>query len=634
MLRARWLVVALWTLRVVGAAAIMAIVIAASASAASGKCRSLTVSFRGHAPVCTSFRAPRSVSLASALRLAQRYQPRLSTHRFGRVPSLAQIGARVVDEEAQVTKGAKPHAPTFVDQKYEAWAAGAAGHSEKVTIDGRQVTVNAQTYADDANFFDAGADGTGVMQNSAGRSINVDSFRLGQRWRTAKCPSADGEVQGYVSFVVGAGVSVRIPGLLSGTGKLTIQLTGNAIGHVGDDGKLKTYDLKIKGSFEQTAHNSVVVFGDSDDFGIVAYSGELTRIDPHKPVDWRGHLKNGRLGVFGLPYQIAAEREPGLQAVFETFSLLMVEKLNESYLKSEQNFYDDAACLKMTADPQPAYVSPGESVPVHVSVHARGSDDPVAQMITAASPESRVSPGQGTSTTTSPADFTIVTGKLPYATVHFEGLSNRGRALLDTSWPEIDRLRIVSAYAGQGTEPFAAGCKQPDGGTIAEDVSVSRTETFIVDAPVVGGTRPGTLTATGAVTLQQPATDSWTPPPDCAGTCGYTLASADPGRAAVTVTMDAAGRPSSVQVQTVQDVTGHYDLFGTCSPAAAQAPTGGFPPSGPEGEEPTYTGFTMSTSGSGGSRVVTQIHQVIDASWPTGEGSYDLLIQLITASTG
>ncbi len=349
--------------------------------------------------------------------------------------------------------------PTTLTLLKAMWAAAskahpaAAGPSQEVSIPappGMAMHGEVTAYTDDATTYDNGARVTGSREEKVGGADVKMGLGINERTRVGKCPSATGTVPGHLDFEVGAKVDASSP-RGNGHGVMDIAFTGEATAHVGDDARLKYYDLVLKVNASIDAHGSLAVSGDFGEVPEVAtMTYTFTHLDPHDAGFKKEQMQYG--GELRGPW---TQKDVNLLSTTVGSGIVYaIGRLDDAFLqKSERHFYDDAACLKLQPSPASAVATQGQQIPVSVTVTPASGAAPVDQTVNASSSDATVTPTSAQTAESSPAQFELTMGAAATETVAFEGLSKRGRSEASA---QLSAIPIATVLSGSSSEDDTA----------------------------------------------------------------------------------------------------------------------------------------------------------------------------------
>ena len=215
------------------------------------------------------------------------------------------------------------------------------------------------------------------------------------------CPNSNGEVDG--TGVADSAMGLAATGRQqSVAGRTSIDATYTLHGRVGDDGKLIDYSLVYDGNYSYDGFaRGLFGVGHSDDAHLRAHmhmAFDHLRVGvPISDADLAGQLGNYQTSGFGL-----AERLSGAYKDALVSTALMVyfakSDADRALTKAQQNWLDNAACLKATFDPNSIQdAQPGSTHDVAVSVQGVRAGQPVSMPVTLSATRGAVTPTQAES---------------------------------------------------------------------------------------------------------------------------------------------------------------------------------------------------------------------------------------------
>ena len=273
---------------------------------------------------------------------------------------------------------------------------------------GTTVTVTAETSADG---------GTATRSQTTKTCVSWDS-----------CPDAEGRVTGTGEYSLEQ-TTVAAKGGVRVSTRTQVRLTMKLVGHVGGDARVKTFDWSTEGT--------AISRGDARQNGKVVkvVTGPTVRLVASKAgVDPRGRVgdPNGiqvrSWGTGGSVLDGTSEAAwAGAEALAAMSVGLSVEAAN-ALLGAERVWYDQAACLDVVFDPQPAQAEPSAHIPVAMKVRAKDGQD-VAAEFTLEAASGSVTPRSGTTPATATWTAPEHVPEQPMNTFALVAVSKRGRAL-------------------------------------------------------------------------------------------------------------------------------------------------------------------------------------------------------------
>jgi hypothetical protein len=246
-------------------------------------------------------------------------------------------------------------------------------------------------------------------------------------WDT--CPDADGLVHGEYHYVYEETRAAEAKGIKM-TIKASMKMSAKLVGHVGADGRVTTFDWDGEGTGTTRTE--------------VRENGRLIKLVPHETVRVAMHQtgadpRNGGKGpqlpsfrVWGLNGALLDGTAGAGYDLAKALILHMTVDVGPSAAKgllaAEKVFYDQAACLDVVFDPQPANATPNAKIPVSVKVKAKDGAE-VAASYDAQPVDGAVGPPTGTTpaTVTWTAPDKVQRG--PFETFKVVAVSKRGRAI-------------------------------------------------------------------------------------------------------------------------------------------------------------------------------------------------------------
>ncbi|HEX8084920.1 MAG TPA: hypothetical protein VF529_11580 [Solirubrobacteraceae bacterium] len=267
----------------------------------------------------------------------------------------------------------------------------------------------------------------GELSSKGAKASKTETTKECVSWDT--CPDADGVVTGtfdssFEQVTAGSGEGA------SAFMRITITVTAKLKGHVGGDGRVKTFDWDAEGtSFvrgEARQNGKVIksITGPN-----VRLRSQQTGADPRSGGKAPGKPTVGGWGLGGSVLDGTSEASFAMgQALYGVMADALPDKASKALLGAERVWYDDAACLDVAFDPQPAVVEPNAKVPVSVKVKAQDGAD-VEAPYDAQPVDGAVGPPTGTT----PATVTwTAPGQLDegtFETFRVVAVSKRGRAI-------------------------------------------------------------------------------------------------------------------------------------------------------------------------------------------------------------
>jgi hypothetical protein len=498
-----------------------------------------------HAPSgCPRVAFPRSASQTQLIAAAGALNPKLRRDVARHVPSTV----RLLDVLANAATKARP---------------ASALPTQELALpspDGGKSTGTVTLYADDAKTFDVGADGQSTTQVDKPPFKGTLRMGLRTRVRVDKCPASDGTVAGHWEFIVSPKLDLTGRG---GSAKVISdgRLIGEATAYVGDDARIKYYDLTVRAFVSVSAHGNLV---DEGEFGTLATANQsisFTHLDPH--------TLNVSVSQIKTSGEVSGDwTEKGLNALSDLVgkgAVLAVSQLNDAFLqKSEHNFYDDAACLKLKVTPPGSPVPRDRTINLDASVTPAAGGPEAAQKITATADGLTITPGQDHSSAGSPARFTITTSSDAHESVQFEGVSKRGRSLDAEHWMVLGQVNFTANRAAEGDEYDADPALSQPLLLTGFYTNLTFTATIPLTSVTPVGT-DGSFVATGSAPFELasgPEVDDTTDYLNYPGAgCKESLTSWTPGRLQVTVTD--TENPATGQLSYVVSYTVTQDIMGT-----------------------------------------------------------------------
>ena len=245
-------------------------------------------------------------------------------------------------------------------------------------------------------------------------------------WDT--CPDAEGRVAGTGEFALEQAMTAEQGGLRVTT-RTTLRATVKMVAHVGGDGRVKTFDWNAEGtamSRGEARQNGKVVKVEVGPTVRVVLSE--AGVDPRGGGVDLSRVQYRAWGAGGSVLDGTAEAAlAGVEGV-AAGSVLVAGDASKALLGAERVWYDEAACLDVVFDPQPAQAEPNAQIPVGMKVRAKDGQDVEAAFALEAIHGS-VAPATGTTPAT--ATWTAP-GELPegrFPTFDVVAVSKRGRAL-------------------------------------------------------------------------------------------------------------------------------------------------------------------------------------------------------------
>jgi hypothetical protein len=245
------------------------------------------------------------------------------------------------------------------------------------------------------------------------------------------CPDSGGEVHG-------TGVaSSNMSGALSGGARafsFSISVDGEYtfVGHVGNDGKLIDYSLVYDGTVSYDGPTPGL-------FGIghfeAHYRTHVHMVFEHLrvgvPIDdaaFARQLSNYDTSGFGIAGFLSGAYR-NLIASAGIMVDIAKHDADGALTKAQKNWYDDAACLKATFEPNALQdVPPSSTHDVAVTVDAARDGQPVSMPVMLSAAPGKVTPADATSGS-SPIQASLTVSDKPNdtTTLHVDGISKRGR---------------------------------------------------------------------------------------------------------------------------------------------------------------------------------------------------------------
>jgi hypothetical protein len=412
-------------------AAVLALTIGAAPSAAAAKpaCKAGQLQVKqGKRTACKAVKAKATTAPLTAARAAapkpaalrKRAPKRLRAKIPVRQAKRLDAAVRKVAAQASLAAARRPAAASDC-----ASAPTRSGDGTQTTENGVKVTGQ----VGDWRGTDGATSGfSNQIRAELGKGAMATTVKECTSWDT--CPDASGNVHGSYELVVIVALEAQDKDMKAVIrSKLTVE--ADLVGHVGGDGRVKTYDYTADGYGEVRAQ----AFKGGKLVAHVPASTVRTRyaangLDPR--AEMRGLNPKGSVtarGPHGSQLNGDAKRDVEMVSQLYVWSDISVRNhAGDALLKAEVNWYDNGACLDVVFDPPTAKVKPGQQLPVGVKVKAKDGAE-VAASYDATPADGAVGPPTGTTaaTVTWTAPNQLDDGVFP--TFKIVAVSNRGRAL-------------------------------------------------------------------------------------------------------------------------------------------------------------------------------------------------------------
>jgi hypothetical protein len=243
------------------------------------------------------------------------------------------------------------------------------------------------------------------------------------------CPDAAGLVHGEYHWIFEEVLAVK-SATASGEVRVRYEADATLVAHVGDDGRVTTFDVDSTGTVvgrvsgrEQggrpmhvpitTVRTAVHITGADPRAG-----GKAPQPPTYSAWGVGGSALDGTLKT-NIDNMVASALQQGQD---------LPRFVSKPLLAAERHWYDDAACLDVAFDPQPAEATPNAKIPVNVKVKAKDGAE-VAARYEATPVDGAVGPPTGTTpaTVTWTAPDRLDRGTFP--TFKVVAVSKRGRAV-------------------------------------------------------------------------------------------------------------------------------------------------------------------------------------------------------------
>jgi hypothetical protein len=341
---------------------------------------------------------------------------------------LRRVDAAVAGKpiRARAATGPVAHAATAGDCSKPPTPSGDGASTRDV--EGAKVTTSGGSWGQpDGATWGTTATVRGEVASKGAKGSQTQTTKECVSWDT--CPDAEGNVTGTWEF----SFEIVMQGTQDGmafTGRVSATNTAKLTGHAGADGRVKTFDWDAEGTIlgrgevRQDGKVVKVKVGPS-----VRVRSRQAGADPRNGGAAPGTPNVGGWGLNGSVLDGSLDGAlDGARSLVGAQLDLLPRNAAKALLAAEKVWYDDAACLDVAFDPQPAVVEPNAKVPVAVKVRAKDGAD-VEAAYDAQPVDGAVGPPAGTT----PATITwTAPGQLDdgtFETFRVVAVSKRGRAL-------------------------------------------------------------------------------------------------------------------------------------------------------------------------------------------------------------
>jgi len=268
----------------------------------------------------------------------------------------------------------------------------------------------------------AGHVGEGATSEGDGRQgASRAAATMGQRAFVRECPLPGGELPGDGAASMSLTISHPMPGPGRRTAHVTVagRLDGKLRGHVGDDARLRHYDLDA--TIEMTSHGRVLGPAGLEHRGTgpkrsLAIEVALRGIVPGTPIAKR-HFDALQIRDPG-PRDVEVRDHVAFAkgALDQAMSMLALFRgsADRAFERAERSYHDGASCLSATFDPSALSLQRGEPRQVAVTVADREGRR-VALALAASASGGSVAPPSDTTDGTEAAAFSLTPDDAPAA---------------------------------------------------------------------------------------------------------------------------------------------------------------------------------------------------------------------------
>jgi hypothetical protein len=313
----------------------------------------------------------------------------------------------------------------------------------------------------------AGSVGSGgtVENDSKTGNGGSGSARMTQRAFVKECPQPGGKLPGDGEAAIEVKMTAPLP---EGVGRRRLEVSSKGSldaeleGHVGDDARLRDYDLDVR--IKVKRHLRVLGPAGLEHLGTrpaetIAVSLSLTGLKPGRPVG-KENFSQVRITDPGSPEVVAGQEYLSFRtsSVESAMALLSWFKgsADDAMERAERIYHDDAGCLKATFDPATLSMRANEPRPVGVTVADR-EGRPVALNLVAQASGAQVAPPAVATNAAGAASFTLTPqAGAASASLTVAGTSNRGRVRGAVSGPVENRKIFLYAVELNGSGSYTS----------------------------------------------------------------------------------------------------------------------------------------------------------------------------------
>jgi hypothetical protein len=427
-----------------------------------------------------------------------------------------------------------------------------SGSEAGPTVNGWQTQLSGTSTHDDSRIGQQDVDATVTATKDAKvDDVNVAgtiALETRNRQLVDRCPNADGTVPGdgitrYALSVEVAAGNARAQ--ISGSGSGYINYDWTYLGHVADDGTLRSFDLKMKATvlIEGGIRGADGKLYSAEAPKLYTVSSEIDDIDPNHPDAIKTFDMNlgGRAQIHSfLGHRYYEDKiAKDLLSVTEKLMSFNILEVSRYYKEAETNWQTPGNCVTVTPTAQDSTLAPGQHEPISVTINGPSKKGTAAGKFTAKASAGTVSPTSGSYTPGQPLALSFTAPQTGDATVTVETTSRQGKGAGNLTFHvKNPSYKLVFTSHGQLTysgvpEPVAAA---PSNGTEVRNEQWQVSSTI----PLTGDPTTG-LSGAAPVGYQQSAYhldwEGWfsgqAGPQSCYGSDVTDLTSTAPGVAAV-----------------------------------------------------------------------------------------------------
>jgi hypothetical protein len=315
-----------------------------------------------------------------------------------------------------------------------------SGSEAGPTVNGWQTQLTAKQTQDDTRVGQQDTDATvRATKEASVDDVHVAgtmALEMRNRQLVDKCPAADGTVPGdginryELRLELSAG---NAKAQMSGSGSGYVNFDWTYLGHVADDGTLKSFDLKMKAT---ALVEGGIRGADGKLYSVEApklytVSTEIDDIDPNHPdaiksfgMDLGGRaLIHSFLGHRYYEDNVAKDLI-GLTEKLVSFNVLVVSRY---YKEAEQNWQTPGNCVTVAPIAANTTLAPGQQEPVTVTITGPPKKGTAPGKFTARASAGTVSPASGSYSPGQPVNLTFTAPPSGDAAVIVETTSRQGK---------------------------------------------------------------------------------------------------------------------------------------------------------------------------------------------------------------